>query len=703
MSETKNILAQAQKGFESVEVGEKYKKQSLEFLEQWLTGDMFKKYVLQIEHMVQSGYWEYLIDSFYQIIPFGTGGRRGEVGIGPNRINPWTIQASAQGHSQYLVKQHGEEAKQRGVVFTFDVRQFFTNKYYNDDLPNPVHNLNCKDLAISAAEVYAANGMKVYMYDEPRTTPQLSFSIRYLNAVAGDMFSASHNPPEHNGKKVFDEFGGQLIPPHDEALVDEITKNVKSIQTLEYTKAKKQGLIEILGDDIDKAYIQAASKVSLSNDRDVNIVYTPLHGPGISSVLKVMENLGFKMESDPKTSNQSGKFENVTFNIPNPEVVESFDTTLEFANKQNADIILNSDPDADRIGIMVRHDHAWVFLNGNEIAAILAEYVTTKRKASLKGMGVMIKTSVTTNFLRELSKKHGFQCIGELLVGFKYIADEMNKLEKEGNMVNFLFGCEESHGYLAGNYSRDKDACTPAIWLAEIAAEQKKQGKTLVDFLNSVYATYGYFKNYLTEIRMLGAVGNEKINAIQDSLRKDPPQAFGDFKVKKVEDFRDQKPIVSETDNISKNVLLFRFKPKPGTVSMKVTVRPSGTEPKIKMYFEIGSEPAGDRSITDVKKETDELMLEFEKAVMKRCYKIINVDFPDRGFLLFWQLPLNDKLTYFEIEPEIVKLIQEKNAEARRKKLDVMLGFLGADPIEKVDKAFREKYKKTILEYLDLR
>ncbi|HLD11760.1 MAG TPA: phospho-sugar mutase [Patescibacteria group bacterium] len=696
------FLSKAKDGFQTLAVSDIYKEKAYRFLTEWLTKPQFAEYVPQITHMIQKSYWDYLLDSFYQIIPFGTGGRRGEVGIGPNRINPWTIQSSAQGHSQYLLSYYGQDAEKRGVVLAYDVRQFFTNQFFNDDLPNPVHNLNCKDLALEAAKVYAANGIKVYLFDNVRTTPELSFAIRYLHAVGGDMFSASHNPPEHNGKKVYDEHGGQLIPPFDEQLVDEVTKRVKETKRIDLEEAKKKGLILFIGREVDNAYVNEAVKVSLSQARDIRIVYTPLHGCGSTSVTKALRILGFTVDEDPLTSIPSGAFEHVTFNIPNPEVEQSFDTPLKYAKTKNADIILNSDPDADRIGIMVHHEGSWVFLNGNEIAAVLGEYVTTKRKESLKAQGIMIKTEVTTNLIREICHAHNFRLIGDLLVGFKYIADEMNKLEGRGEIDNFLFACEESHGYLAGNYVRDKDSVIPAIWLSELAAELKKEGKTLVDYLNDVYARYGYFRNYLTEIRLPGAEGKTKIDAIQDALRIHPPKQFGTFNVKNSEDFLMRTPILSETDRQSKNVLAFHFTPLNGTKSLKVTVRPSGTEPKIKMYFEIGSTPFKKEDIYKVKTSIEEILTRLEIAFMQECYKAIDVIFPERGFLLFWQLPLQSKLTYFEKENEIASLKNINDASLRRKKLMELVSFLGSDPVEKVDKAFEKKYGKPLLTYLEL-
>lgn len=702
-TDVQRFLDLAEHGFATQKVGKRYQAIALGNLKTWLTDEQFADYLSQLQHCIEQGYWDYLIDCFYQVIPFGTGGRRGEVGIGPNRINPYTIKASAQGHSQYLIAAFGEEAKTRGIAFTYDVRQFFTNQYFDDRLPNPVRDLTSKDLAIAAAEVYAANGILVTMYDDVRTTPQLSFTIRYLNCVSGAMFSASHNPPAHNGKKVYDQSGGQLIPPADEALVSEVTERVTEIKQMEYNAALEQGLIQIVGEDVDRAYIEAITKISLSDKRDVTIAFTPLHGCADTSVLKALEALGFTVGVDPRTSNPSGRFENVTFNIPNPEVVESFDTPLVFAKEMQADILLSADPDADRIGVMVQHQGEWRFVNGNEIAVICTEYALSKRKHALGGKGVVIKTAVTTNLLTEICRQNDCRIIGDLLVGFKYIGDEMNKLEAAGQIDHFVLGCEESHGYIAGNYVRDKDAAVAAVWLAEAAAEQKEQGKTLIDYLDAIYEKYGFFRNYLTEIRMLGATGAENIRTIQRQLRSEPLTALGKYTIKSFEDCQQRLPIVSETDRMSKDVLIYELEPPEGVLSMKVTIRPSGTEPKSKVYFEIGAKLLPGESLQQMKNRTEILLKDLEKDVLKSLYKIINIDFPDRGFLLFWQLPLSDKMKYFDIEPRIAALAGEADDVVRQEKLADLLAFLGADPIEKIDRAFAAKYGKSVRDHLHFR
>ncbi len=700
--DSSTLLHQVEEGFKTLKVDEKYKNQALEFIKLWLIDTQFTEYIPQIKHLIESKDWDYLLDCFYQIIPFGTGGRRGEVGIGPNRINKWTIQASAQGHSQYLIKQYGEDAKTRGVVLAYGVREFFGNKHFNDSLLNPVKNLTGKDIAFAAAEVYSANGVKVMIFDAPRTTPELSFSVRYLKAVAGDMFDASHNPPEHNGKKVYDEFGGQLIPPDDENLVKEVTENVKEIKKISVEEAKKQKLFQVISKEVDEAYIDVIEKLKLSDVRGIKIAYTPLHGVGMTSVFKVLKASGFDVFEDLKTSYESGKFENVTFNIPNPEVRESFDTTLKFAKEINADIILNSDPDADRIGVMANDKGEWVYLNGNEIGSILTRYVIEKKSKDLKKPGVVVKTTVTTNLATKICEANNIKIIDDLPVGFKYIGEDMKTLEKSDSNEVFIFGLEESHGYISGSYSHDKDSSVGALWLAELASELKIKGQTLVDYLNETYTKYGYFRNYLTEIRLPGAEGMGQIRKIQDTLRSEKPKSFGKFEVKNIEDFWDRKPIVSETDKVSKDLLIFHFENFGNYDGIKITLRPSGTEPKAKMYFELGNNPVDQAKLDQIKEKTEEDLKELEKTFLKHCYKVLGVDFPDRGFLIFWQVPMNDKLRYFEIEPEIENLKNEKDLDIRQNKLNKLLEFLGKDGVEKIDTAFKAKNNVGIREFLKL-
>lgn len=699
-------MERAREGFAALEVSEAVKSRALANLALWLEDAAFADYVPQIRHLIETRRWDLLLDSFYQVIPFGTGGRRGPVGIGPNRINPWTIQASAQGHSQYLLRHHGDEARRRGVVMAFDVRRFEESGIYAADRPNPVRGLDGLALARAAAEVYAANGIRVLLFDSPRSTPELSFAIRRLGAVAGDMFSASHNLPPDNGKKVYDAFGGQLIPPEDQALVDEVTRNVREIRRLPFAEALRAGRVEILGDEIDDAFHEAVCRVSLSPARQVRIFYSPLHGTGTTSVLPVLRRLGFAVTPCPATSPPSGRFERVTFQIPNPEVVESFDASRPLAERDGADLLLSTDPDADRIGVLVRHRGEWVFLNGNEIALLLALHAigTLERSGRLAPGRVIVKTEVTTSLIDRMAARHGIRCIGDLLVGFKYIAAEMNRLEAEGRGADFLFGCEESHGYLAGTYARDKDAAGAAVWLAEYAAELKASGRTLCDALEEIYCTYGCGHNHLTEIRLLGAQGMEQIAALMAYYRTARIERFGDFAVVRTVDRwqGEPQPHLSETDTAARNAVVFHLADTPETDGVRITVRPSGTEPKIKMYFELLGKPCGPEELPRVRARLSGLRERLERSFMLDAYRRLGIDFPERGFLLFWQLPLKDKLRYFEIEDDIARLKERPDPQARKQELDRLLGFLGSNPVEKIDRAFRARFGCGVREFLEL-
>jgi phosphoglucomutase/phosphomannomutase len=700
------LLKRAISGFEKLDISSKYKESAANWLEVWLTDEIFKDYVPQIEYLIAAQKWNFLMDSFYQVIPFGTGGRRGLVGIGPNRINTWTIQASAQGHSQYLIKQHGETAKKQGVVLTFDVRKYTQCGVYDDTLPNPVMNLDGKQLAVAAARVYAANEIAVYMFESARSTPELSFAIRHLNAISGDMFSASHNLPTDNGKKVYDQYGGQLIPPHDQLLVNEVTQEVKDIKTVDFDAAAKKGLITIVGEDVDNAFYNAVQKVSLSGERNLKIIYSALHGTGLTSVYPVLNQMGFDVVLDPTTSNLSGAFENVMFNIPNPEVIESFDKSISVGDQEDADIIINTDPDADRIGVMAKHNGSWQFLTGNEIGILLTNYAISKfaSRGKINKNSVIIKTDVTTSLIDRIARTNEVNCIGDLLVGFKYIGEEMNKLEKEAKIDDFILGTEESHGFLMGNYSRDKDAACAALWIAEYAAELKKDNKTLLDGLSEIYANYGYCHNYLTEIRLLGAKGMEQILFLMNHFRETQIDQLGNFVVnQKIDRWKgDPQPHLSATDTSARNILIYYLDNLADTTNIRVTVRPSGTEPKIKMYIEVSGKPFAPDAIEIEKEKIVEIREKLEKQFMQYCYNLLDVDFPERGYLLFWQLPLDDKLKYFEIEGHIADLKRVADAAVRKADLDNLLGFLGANPIAKVDRAFQEKYKAGILEYLEL-
>jgi len=706
MINTNALIEKATNGFNTIGISKKYIDSAIDLLKTWLTDHQFKDYGPQISYLIESQKWDFLLDSFYQIIPFGTGGRRGMVGVGPNRINTWTIQASAQGHAQYLIKQYGDDAKKRGVILAYDVRKYTQQGIYNHTIPNPVMNLDCKQLAISAAEVYTANDIHVIMFDDYRSTPELSFAIRHMNAISGNMFSASHNPPTDNGKKVYDQFGGQLIPPQDQHLVDEVINNVTQIKRLDFDIAKNNGLISFIRHEVDQAYLDKVCELSMSHERNIRILYSPMHGTGISSVYPTLKKLGFDISVDPKTKYHNGAFENITFNIPNPEVQESFNHLMPTGDEMQADIILTSDPDADRLGVMAKHDNQWHFLNGQALSIILTHYGISKFKQQnlLTEESVVIRTNVTTSLITDIAQAHHIKCIDHLLVGFKYIGNELNKLEQENKIHHFIIGTEESHGFIMGNYVRDKDAAGAGIWLSELAAELKQENKTLIDYLNEIFSVYGYCNNFLTEIRLLGFSGMEKISTIMNYMRTHHIDGFDEFKVREKIDFWSTKdrPFLSDTDKSSRNVLVFHLESQSNLKALKVTLRPSGTEPKLKVYIEVFGKQFDIKDIDQEKMRIDQIRERLKKTFMRYCYKIINVDFPERGFLLFWQLPLLDKLKYFEIEDQIASLKEIEDQQKRTDELFKLLLFLGSNPIEKINRAFEKKYMAGVLEYLDL-
>ena len=704
-----DYVAEIEEGFRELHAGDQFKQEALRNIEVWLNDDEFEPYREQILDLVERKEFELLLDSFYQVLPFGTGGRRGPVGIGTNRINPWTIAASAQGHSDYLVKQYGEDARKRGVVLAYDVRKYPDTGLYSNELPNPVKGITSKDLAVVAAQVYAANGIKVHLFDGIRTTPELSFAVRYLKAVAGDMFSASHNPKTDNGKKVYEHSGGQLIPPFDQELADTVN-HVTEIRRMDFDEACKRGLIASIGDEIDNAYLRETTSKALTDERDVVVVYSPLHGVGGTSVYETLKRVRFDVVYDEKTKTPDGGFPHVKFNIPNPEVEESFETLFETGEAIGADVLINSDPDADRLGICVKTDTGYEYLNGNEIAAVLTGFILSElsSQGKLPGNPVVVKTLVTTELCRAIAEKFGCRVIGDLLVGVKYIAEEIRKLEEKGEARCFVVGLEESHGYVVGTYARDKDAAPPAVLLCELAAKLKKESKTIIDYLNSIYKEYGYYRNLLSNVVLLGAEGRTKIDMIQEALRKNPPSEIASFKVARLVDKWTGAPHTSSTDTTSLNVLVFEL--ESDEKLMKVTVRPSGTEPKTKIYFEVGGKPLGlnatDEGLEQEKQRVTALVKELEKdVILRRCYPIIGVDMPERSLALSTLLPVEVKQKYFEVEEEIVNLKSavENGAmekDEARKRIDNVLLIFGADPVEKITKAFEMRTGMTLGEFL---
>jgi phosphoglucomutase/phosphomannomutase len=616
-----DLLSRVVDGIRGIDAPAPLKEQALRSLRQWLTEPEFSPYRPQLHWLIETEQWPGLLDRFYQILPFGTGGRRGPVGVGPNRMNLWTLGASVQGHCAYLKERFPGERSLR-VVLAYDVRRFEdVRRQYNAELPNPVLHRTSKDFAHHAAGVYAANGVQAHILPDtsPRylATPELSCTIRRLRAHGGLNVSASHNPPDDNGGKFYDERGGQPVPPDDQIMAD-LVEQVTTVRVLPWDEAKRNGLVVPLDDVPHRAYLDLCRRQSLvppPRFDEVKIVFTPLHGVGSMTALEALQAVGFRVTPVEEQMAPDGLFPNVT-QTPNPEVPASMDRAVALAQQLGADLVLATDPDADRLGGMIPkrsqiadlrlqiesgnlQSPAWRFLTGNEIAALLTHFKLTQlaRRGELPPSPIVIKTEVTTQLVTRIARHFRAQVVDNLLVGFKYIADVLGQLEQDGayedvrgTPEDFVIGCEESHGILVTPHLRDKDAAGAAVLFAELALDQKRQGRSVLDYLEAIYRNFGYFKTELLPIVMTGVLGKQNMTRMLDLLRASPPTDLGGLPVTGFEDLRDEDgrlgPIKGDTDRAARNVLLFRLGDRG-----RIALRPSGTEPKAKAYVEVWSAP----------------------------------------------------------------------------------------------------------------
>jgi phosphoglucomutase len=632
-----DLLTQAREGFNQVEVAAATREQALQFLGHWLTDADFVPYRPQLEWLIQQKKWSGLLDRFYQILPFGTGGRRGAVGIGPNRMNLWTLGASVQGHCEYLKEKFPGVAPLK-VVLAYDVRQFEDkNKNYHPSLPNPVLHLSSKEFARQAAGIYVANSIHAHILPDSSNrflaTPELSFLIRLLGAHGGLNISASHNPPDDNGGKFYDERGGQPVPPDDQIMAD-LVDQVKTIKTQPWSESQRSGKIHAIEETGHQAYIDLIGKQSLvpaPKFDEIQVVFTPLHGVGHITAMEALVKQGFRVKGVEEQMTPNGQFPNVT-KTPNPEVPESMDKAEALARSIKADLVLSTDPDADRLGAMIpgvrgQESGAWRFVTGNEIVALLTHFKLSKlsEQGRLPESPIVVKTGVTTSLVTRIARQFGCQVVEDLLVGFKYIAEVLWQLESAGSYeevrgrpADFIIGCEESHGVLVTPAIRDKDAAGGALLLAELALDQKRQGKTVLGYLGDLYRRFGYFHNSVAGLAMSGIEGKQQMGKMLDLLRKSPPKEIAGLKVTGFEDLRDENgrfgPLKGATDAASRNVLVFKLGDRA-----KVTLRPSGTEPKAKAYVEVGSAPcpagasaeAWAKTCKDVDEQAKKLAKEF--------------------------------------------------------------------------------------------
>ncbi|WNR44670.1 phospho-sugar mutase [Paenibacillus roseipurpureus] len=503
-------------------------------------------------------------DRFYKDLEFGTGGLRGVIGAGTNRINVYTVGRASQGLAQYV---NGTGAANPAIVLAYDSRHM------------------SPEFALEAALVFAGNGIKAYLFRTLHATPQLSFAVRYLGARAGVVVTASHNPPEYNGYKVYGADGGQLVPQFAEQVID-LVQSIDSfdkVKKLSQQEAEAQGLLVWLGEDVDQAYIQAVSAISQNPaiikeiSDDFRVVFTPLHGAGNVPVREVLQAVGFgQVRVVAEQELPDAQFS--TLKSPNPEEREAFTLAIAQAKAWDADIIIGTDPDADRMGAVVKDPNGEYFvLTGNQSGAIIVNYLLSsmKERGTLPANGVVIKTIVTSEMGAAIANHYGISTLNTL-TGFKYIGEKMTQYEQTGEHT-FLFGYEESYGYLAGTYARDKDAVIASMLIAEAAAYYKKQGKTLYDVLQELYESFGYFLEKLESRTLKGKDGVEQIGRMMEAWRTNPPVEIGGTRVSSVEDYAQGIQGLPR-----ENVL--KFKMEDGSW---FCLRPSGTEPKIKFYFAV--------------------------------------------------------------------------------------------------------------------
>ena len=530
----------------------------MENAKSWILGDYDEATKAAVHQLIDSGDMAALEDAFYRKLEFGTGGLRGKMGVGTNRMNKYTVGMATQGLANYILK--NVPGENHSVCISFDSRN------------------NSAEFARITAHVLANNGISVWLYDRLRPIPLLSFAVRTKKATAGVMITASHNPKEYNGYKVFWSDGAQIISPVDKDIVAEVNK-ITDPSMVKFEPGDKCAEITLMGAEMDKAYMDAVTTLMLSPESvarhsDMKIVYTPLHGSGVRIVPELLDRVGFKhILHVPEQDISDGNFP--TVQSPNPENGEALTMAIAVADRENANLVLATDPDADRVGIAVRDDKGkMVLLNGNQTGSILTYYILRRRheKGTLTPGCYCVKTIVTTELIRAICEKYGVK-VYNVLTGFKYIADVVRNNEGKGE---FVCGGEESYGFNVGEYVRDKDAPISCAMVAECAAWAADQGKTLYQLLQDIYREFGYYREALVSLVREGKAGAEEIAAIMADMRNNPPKSLAGTQVAKVIDYLKTE----ETGLPSSNVL--QFYSAEGDV---VSVRPSGTEPKIKFYF----------------------------------------------------------------------------------------------------------------------
>jgi phosphoglucomutase len=576
--------------------------EALRNLRHWLTGPPFESYRGPLMDLIRQQKFAELNDLFWEIIPFGTGGRRGRMALlGTATINARTIAESAFGLAAYLHKVKGTDGGRAAVAY--DTRH------------------RSREFAQITATTLAAAGLKVFLFDGPRATPELSFAVRHLGCDVGVVISASHNPPSDNGFKAYWSTGGQVLPPHDRGIVDCVAQ-AGEIPSVDFDAAIAQGSIVLVGDEIDRAYIAAVDGLSLSTARGAHSVFTPLHGVGESSVSRVLSAAGFnRVDVFEPQRTLDGDFPNVPHHLPNPELPGALGPACAQAEGSAADLVLATDPDADRLGVAVRDgDGHCVPLTGNQVGVLLLDYVLRRRRAAgeLSADNFVCTTLVTTPMFRAVAEAAGIRVVDNLLVGFKYIARTVEELGAD----KFVFGAEESLGYLAGDYCRDKDAAVAALYVMELASELKSQHRTLLDDLDRLYSQHGYFAEAQRSFEHAGPQGRLRLDSLMKEFREHPPAELAGVRLTALRDYREQvvRSIpggeVCDMLQSDRGDLLF-LDSANSSRQLSIAVRPSGTEPKVKFYFFARALPAPGVSLAALKAETDVAFSELQEALLR--------------------------------------------------------------------------------------
>ncbi|MBS8265717.1 phospho-sugar mutase [Mesobacillus boroniphilus] len=541
-----------------------------------------------------------LEEAFYKDLEFGTGGMRGEIGAGTNRMNLYTVRKASAGLAAYL-EENGDEAKRRGVAIAYDSRH------------------KSPEFAMEAARTLATKGIQTYVFEELRPTPELSFAVRYLHAYAGIVVTASHNPPEYNGYKVYGHDGGQLPPESADRVIAKVNdiENELMIEVKDEQELRNQGLIKMIGSEVDSAYLEKLMTISenpdLAEEADVKVVFTPLHGTANKPVRNILDKLGYKNVLVVKEQELPDP-EFSTVKSPNPEEHAAFELAIKEGKGIDADLLIATDPDADRLGIAVKDEQGeYVVLTGNQTGALLLHYILSqkKEKGTLPEHGVVLKTIVTSELGRTIAKAFGVETI-DVLTGFKFIAEKIGEYERSGG-YKFLFGYEESYGYMVGDFTRDKDAVQAAMLAVEVCTYYKKKGMSLHEALNSIFEEYGFYQEGLQSLTLKGKEGAEQIRKTLDDFRANPLNNLGEWKVTVVEDYlKGIRTEGSQEERIelpASNVIKYYL--EDGTW---LCLRPSGTEPKIKFYFGVSG-----KSLSESKhklQQVEQLFMQLVKEKM---------------------------------------------------------------------------------------